>query len=207
MGRNHDAIPVLSQTMKLDENGRKRLDAMKKALAAGLPLAGLLATADLAAGCGRGKPFSLQGTVPRPSRERPSIKSEGPVENVVMGDFLPSQSAADELLLKMEEFLFPSIEMRNASFADVARFLSESFAANDPEKRSALPVRVLPEDAAATLPSITLKLKYVSFPDLVACIARAAGLRAAIDEGALLFVAPGCKTLPPSAVFLDWDSP
>ena len=29
--------------MKLDENGRKRLDAMKKALAAGLPLAGLLA--------------------------------------------------------------------------------------------------------------------------------------------------------------------
>ena len=40
MGRNHDAIPVLSQTMKLDENGRKRLDAMKKALAAGLPLAG-----------------------------------------------------------------------------------------------------------------------------------------------------------------------
>lgn len=31
--------------MKLDPNGRKRLDAMKKALAAGLPLAGLLAVA------------------------------------------------------------------------------------------------------------------------------------------------------------------
>ena len=31
--------------MKLDPDGRKRLDAMKKALAAGLPLAGLLAAA------------------------------------------------------------------------------------------------------------------------------------------------------------------
>ena len=195
--------------MKLAENGRKRLDAMKKALAAGLPLAGLLATADLATGCGRGKPFALQGTVPSPSREKPSIKSEGPVEveNVVMGDFLPSQSAADELLLKMEEFLFPSIEMRNASFADVARFLSESFAANDPEKRSALPVRVLPEDATATLPPITLELKYVSFPDLAVAVAREAGVRAAFGGGALLFVAPGCKSLPPSAVFLDGDSP
>ena len=36
--------------MKLDPNGRKRLDAMKKALAAGLPLAGLLA----AAACSKG---------------------------------------------------------------------------------------------------------------------------------------------------------
>ena len=193
--------------MKLDENGRKRLDAMKKALAAGLPLAGLLATADLAAGCGRGKPFALQGTVPRPSRERPSIKSEGPVENVVMGDLLAPKFAADEIWLKMEECFFPSIEFRNTSFADAVDFLSGSFSATNSEKRFGWPVRVLPEDAAATLPPITLKLKYVSFPALVACIAREAGVRIAIDEGAILFVAPGCQTLPPSAVFLDWDSP
>ena len=125
----------------------------------------------------------------------------------MVGLLLSPESTAEAILAKMEEIRFPPIEFRDAPFADVLRFLSEAFAANDPEKRSGLPILVLPEDAVAALPPITLKLKYVSFPALVACIAREAGVRIAIDEGALLFVAPGCQTLPPSAVFLDWDSP
>jgi hypothetical protein len=49
--------------MKLNADGRRRLELMKKALAAGMPLAGLLA---VSAGCGKGadeKPVQWQGKI------------------------------------------------------------------------------------------------------------------------------------------------
>ena len=63
--------------MKLEHDGRKQLDAMKKALAAGLPLAGLLA----AAGCSGGSPGvpgPTSGSVPcHPSaQEAPKMEPE-----------------------------------------------------------------------------------------------------------------------------------
>lgn len=196
--------------MKLDGNGRKRLDAMKKALAAGLPLAGLLATVDLSAGCGRVDDFAVAGEIDIRACEPPetqAVPSGKPEERLVVGLILSPGATAEGILAKMEKIHFPSIEFRNLPFADVIRFLSESFAANDTEKQFGVPILVSPRDAVATLPPITLKLEDVSFPNLAVCIAREAGLRAAIDEGALLFVAPGCQSLSPSAVFLDGDSP
>ena len=49
--------------MKLDADGKKRLEAMKKALAAGVPLAGLLAGA---AGCATEKGWHTMGRFPSP---------------------------------------------------------------------------------------------------------------------------------------------
>ena len=63
--------------MKLEQDGRKRLEAMKKALAAGLPLAGLLA----AAGCSGGSPGlpgPTAGSVPcpPPAQEAPEMEPD-----------------------------------------------------------------------------------------------------------------------------------
>lgn len=56
--------------MKLEPEGRKRLDSMKKTLAAGLPLAGLLAAAAVtgtsAQGCSSG---AVMGKMPAPPTE------------------------------------------------------------------------------------------------------------------------------------------
>lgn len=61
--------------MKLDNDGRKKLEAMKKALAAGVPLAGLLTAGALSAGCGD---FAVQGRMPCPPEQQG--------ERVVMGE-------------------------------------------------------------------------------------------------------------------------
>ena len=59
--------------MKLEPEGKKRLESMKKTLAAGLPLAGLLAASAavgaVAQGCGRCVPGIIAQPAPPPPEE------------------------------------------------------------------------------------------------------------------------------------------
>lgn len=82
--------------MKLDNDGRKKLEAMKKALAAGVPLAGLLTAA--ACSPSGGGLFTVQGRVPDTSREArlmeqqaaecapPAVEGEAAEEMVTVGE-------------------------------------------------------------------------------------------------------------------------
>ncbi len=69
--------------MNLSPEGKKRLDAMKKALAAGLPLAGLLAMA----ACSKGQ---QEGTSSQPQRNWVYLGVAE--EDAVMGDFIDERS-------------------------------------------------------------------------------------------------------------------
>jgi hypothetical protein len=78
--------------MNLSPEGKKRLDAMKKALAAGLPLAGLLAMA----ACSKGQ---QEETSSQPQRNWVYLGETGPVmqfdsseDDAVMGDFIDERS-------------------------------------------------------------------------------------------------------------------
>ena len=57
--------------MKLEPKGRKRLDSMKKTLAAGLPLAGLLAGAATVGAAAQGCGYCVPGIVVQPSPPQP----------------------------------------------------------------------------------------------------------------------------------------
>ena len=93
--------------MKLGEEGRKRLEAMKKALSAGVPLAGLLTAGALSAGCGD---FAVQGRMPCPPEQQG--------ERVVMGEpavdevqeAAPAQETpADNGEMETERIPYPSM--------------------------------------------------------------------------------------------------
>ena len=73
--------------MKVDANGRKRLEAMKKALAAGVPLAGLLAGMACATEAVAGDGFRTAGMPMLPPRLE---------ERRVMGKIPPRTAMVDE---------------------------------------------------------------------------------------------------------------
>lgn len=72
--------------MKLEAEGKARLDAMRKALAAGAPLAGLLAAAVVGA--------SVQGCAGRVMGRFPS---QPPEEWAVDGDLAPLEAEREEV--------------------------------------------------------------------------------------------------------------
>lgn len=88
--------------MKLDNDGRKKLEAMKKALAAGVPLAGLLTAA--ACSPSGGGLFTVQGRVPDREREAqlmeqqttecapPAAEGEAAEEIVTLGEMVAPEA-------------------------------------------------------------------------------------------------------------------
>ncbi len=76
--------------MNVDANGRKRLEAMKRALAAGVPLAGLLAGMACATEAVAGDGFRTMG--------KPM-----PVERRIMGVLAPSEAVVRPKTMEEEE--------------------------------------------------------------------------------------------------------
>ena len=80
--------------MNLSPDGKKRLDAMKKALAAGLPLAGLLAMAACSKGPQEGNSTQPEKNWVYLGEAEPAMQfdSLGEDEDAVMGDLIDEQS-------------------------------------------------------------------------------------------------------------------
>ena len=88
--------------MKLNADGRRRLEAMKKALAAGMPLAGLLA---FAAGCGKGagegKTSHWQGEIIIGNAPKLELDSPCEEDSVPMGEIIEDNPIAMDALSEL----------------------------------------------------------------------------------------------------------
>lgn len=78
--------------MKLEREGKKRLEAMKKALAAGLPLAGLLAASVAAGGEAQGCASNAEATGESPAEVREPWVTDGDIvedpEPISFGEYV-----------------------------------------------------------------------------------------------------------------------